>query len=99
MVSNTANTVGGATDLCGSCDCRRLDVYQSYNVLEQIDQYGNLSNMLMNSQISPIDRAYIWSVLKGTHTNDGTKTGQSQSGSASSYVLHNYTAFWDLWIT
>ena len=56
-MSDTANTAGGiVVDLCGSCDClfRRLDDYQGSNVLEQVDQYGNLSNMLMNSQISPI---------------------------------------------
>ena len=52
---------------------RRLDVYHGSNVLEQIDQYNNLSAMLMNSQISPIDRAYQWSVLKGTNTTLGTK--------------------------
>ena len=65
-MSDTANTAGGINvDLCGKCDClfRRLDVCQGSNVLEQVDQYGNLSNMLMNSQISSIDRAYQWSVL------------------------------------
>ena len=68
-----------AITLGGSADCifRRLEVYQGSNVLEQIDQYNNLSSMLMNSQISPIDRAYQWSVLKGTHTTLGTKTGLS----------------------
>ena len=77
-MSDTANTAGVINvDFCESCDClfQRLDVYQGSNVLEQVDQYGNLSNMLINSQISPVDRAYQWSVLKGTSTAVGTKTG------------------------
>ena len=37
---------------------RRLDIYQGSNVLEQIDQYGNLCNVLLDSQVSPVDRAY-----------------------------------------
>ena len=68
-LSDTANTAGGiSVNLGGSCDClfRRLDVYQGSNVLEQVDQYGNLSNMLMNCQVFPVDRAYQWSTLKGT---------------------------------
>ena len=68
-MSDTANWASGiAVDLCGNCDClfRRLDVYQGSNFLEQVDQYGNLSN---------IDRAYQWSVLKGTSPYPGTKTG------------------------
>ena len=68
-----AITLGGSAD----CILRRLEVYQGSNVLEQIDQYNNLSAMLMNSQISPIERAYQWSVLKGTNTTLGTKTGLS----------------------
>ena len=78
-MSDTANTAGGINvNLCGNADClfRRLDVYQGSNVLEQVDQYGNLSNMLMNCQVSPVDRAYQWSLLKGTSTTVGTKTGQ-----------------------
>ena len=91
-MSDTANTAGGiAVDLCGNADClfRRLDVYQGSSVLEQVDQYGNLSNMLMNCQVSPVDRAYQWSMLKGTSTTVGTKTGQqfaiAQAGSTSNY--------------
>ena len=60
-LSDTANTAGGITaKLCGNADClfRRLDVYQGSNVLEQVDQYGNLSNMLMNCQVDPVSRAY-----------------------------------------
>ena len=63
-VSDTAGgggTVGGFNmNLCGNADCifRRMDCYQGSNVLEQVDQYGNLSNMLMNCQVSPIDRAF-----------------------------------------
>ena len=45
--------------------------------MEQIDQYNNLSAMLMNSQISPIDKAYHWSILKKTNTTLGTKQGLS----------------------
>ena len=41
----------------------------------------------MNCQVSPVDRAYPWSVLKGTSTNVSTKTGQqftaAQAGSTS----------------
>ena len=51
-ISDTANIAGGiAVDLFGNAVClfRRLDVYQGSSVLEQVDQYGNLSNMLMNS--------------------------------------------------
>ena len=93
-MSDTANTAGGiAVDLRGNADClfRRLDVYQGSNVLEQVDQYGNLSNMLMNCQVSPVDRAYQWSVLKRTSTNVGTKTSQNfaiaQAGVTSHYLL------------
>ena len=60
-LSDTANTAGGITaNLCGNVDClfRWLDVYQGSNVLEQVDQYGNLSNMLMNCQVDPVSRAY-----------------------------------------
>ena len=91
-MSDTANTAGGITaNLRGSCDClfRRLDVYQGGNVLEQVHQCGNLSNMLLNCQVSPIDRAYQWSVLKGTRPNLCTETGQqfaiAQAGSTSYY--------------
>ena len=91
-MSDTANTAGGVNvNLCGNADCLfcRFDVYQGSNVLEQVDQYGNLSNMLMNSQVHPVDRAYQWSVLKGTSTNIGTKTGKqfatAQVSSTSSY--------------
>ena len=56
---------------------------------EKIDQYGNLSNMLMNSQVSPVDMAYQWSMLKGTSTTVGTKTGKqfaiAQAGSTFNY--------------
>ena len=79
-MSDTANTAGGINvSLCGNADClfRRLDVYQGSSVLEQVDQYGNLSNMLMNCQVSPIDRTYQWSILKGTSTTVGTKTGNN----------------------
>ena len=57
-MSDTANTAGGINvNLCGNADClfRRLDVYQGSSVLEQVHQYGNLSNMLMNCQVSPVD--------------------------------------------
>ena len=55
---NAAQTL--TIGLGGSAHCifRRLEVYQGSDVLEQIGQYNNLSAMLMNSQISPIDRAY-----------------------------------------
>ena len=43
----------------------------------------------MKCQVSPFERAYLWSVLKGTSTNVGTKTGQqfdiAQAGSNSNY--------------
>ena len=90
--SDTANTAGGiSVNLGGSCDClfRRLDVYHGSSVLEQVDQYNNLSAMLMNCQVSPVDRAYQWSVLKGTSGTVGTKTGTAtavaQAGSTSTY--------------
>ena len=91
-LSDTANSAGGINvNLCGNADCifRRMDVYQGSSVLEQVDQYGNLSNMLMNSQVDPVSRAYQWSALKGTSSTVGTKTGQqfaiAQAGSTSYY--------------
>ena len=36
---------------------RRLDVYHSCNVLEQIDQSGHLCNVLLDRQVYPVDRA------------------------------------------
>ena len=43
---------------------RRLDVYHGSNVLEQIDQYGNLSNLLLDSQVHPVDMAYQWNIKR-----------------------------------
>ena len=43
----------------------------------------------MNCQVDPVSRAYQWSMLKGTSTTVGTKTGQrftvAQAGSTSNY--------------
>jgi hypothetical protein len=93
-LTDTANTAGGINvNLCGNADCifRRMDVYQGSNVLEQVDQYGNLSNMLMNSQVDPISRAYQWSVLKGTSSTVGTKTGQQFAIAQNSSTSYYYT--------
>ena len=45
--------------------------------------------MFQNCQVSSVDRAYQWSVLKGTRTTFGIETGQkfgiAQAGSTSYY--------------
>ena len=61
---------------------RRLDVYQGSNVLEQIDQYGNLCNVRVDSRVSPVDRAYQWSVCKATNGTVGTRTGTTITSAA-----------------
>ena len=34
---------------------RRSDVYHGSKLLEQIDQYGNLCNVLLDSQVHPVE--------------------------------------------
>ena len=70
---------------------RRLDVYHGSNVLEQIDQYGNLSNLLLDSQVHPVDRAYQWNILKGTSGTVGTRTGSSLALAAAGNTSQYYT--------
>ena len=43
--------------------------------LEQIDQYENLWNVLLQCQVLPFDRAYQWSECKGTNVTADTRTG------------------------
>ena len=50
---------------CVDSSFRRLDVYHGSNVLEQIHQYGNLCNVLLDSQVLPVDRAYQWNTCRG----------------------------------
>ena len=70
---------------------RRLDVYHGSNVLEQIDQYGNLCNVLLDSQVHPVDRAYQWNVAKGTSGTVGTRTGTALSLAAAGNTSQYYT--------
>jgi len=67
---NVQNSQGIITlAMGGSCDSvfRRLEVFHGSNVLEQLDQYNNLSAMLLNSQVNSYDRSNQWSILKGTN--------------------------------
>ena len=69
----------------GSCDSvfRRLEVFHGSNVLEQLDQYNNLSAMLLNSQVNSYDRANQWSILKETNpANPVVFTGDTISTTA-----------------
>ena len=72
---------------------RRLDVYHGSNVLEQIDQYGNLCAVLLDSQVHPVDRSYPgdqWNVCKETHGTVGTRTGATLSLAAGSNTSQYY---------
>ena len=70
---------------------RRLGVYHGRKVLEQIDQYGNLCNMLLDSQVHPVDRAYQWNVCKGTNATVGTRTSTANTLGAAGNTSRYYT--------
>ena len=65
---------------------RRLDTYHGSNVLEQIDQYGTLANLLLDGQVPPVDRAYQWSINKGTNDGLGDRTGEVKTLAAAGSV-------------
>ena len=70
---------------------RRLDVYHGFSVLEQIDQYWNLCHVLLDAQVSPVDRFYQWSVCKQTHGTVGTRTGAFITSAAGASKRVHYT--------
>jgi hypothetical protein len=76
---------------------RRLDVYHGSNVLKQIDQYGNLCNVLLDSQVHPVDRAYQWNVAKGTSSTIGTRTGTALSLAAAGNTSQYYNIIIRSW--
>ena len=46
-------------------------------MIEDIDEYGLLANVMLDCQVSPIDRAYQLSTTRGTNTTLGSRTGQT----------------------
>jgi hypothetical protein len=51
----------------------RLDIYHSSNLLEQISEYGQLSNMLLDLQLSQSEKAGLSSLI-GSNSNTVTYT-------------------------
>ena len=47
--------------------------------------------MVMNCQVTLVDRADQWSVLKGTNATVGTKTGQATAGAIARPTSTYYT--------
>ena len=77
-MSDTGNMAGGvAVDLFGSADCLfcRLDIYQGSNVIKQVNQWS----------------VYQWSVLKGTSSTLGAKTGQWFTIAHAGSTVYYYT--------
>ena len=82
---NLANSTGDvAVTPSGCIDSifRRLDVYQGSNLIEDIDEYGLLANVMLDCQVSPIDRSNQLSITRGTSTTTGSRQGQPLTLSA-----------------
>ena len=56
-LANSTSDMSVTPSGCIDSIFRRLDVYHGSSVVEQIDQYGMLSNIMLDSQVHPVDRA------------------------------------------
>ena len=65
--------------------------YHGSNVLEIIDNNGLLTNVMLDCQASPVDRAFHLSTTRGTSTTLGSRLGQTLSlgaaGSTGQYFM------------
>ena len=79
--------------LSESCDClfSRIEVCHNNQVIELIDNYDLLSSLLLDTQVSAIDRAQCLSITKGCHATAGTMTGQTVTHGAANGKYYTTT--------
>ena len=73
-MANSTGDVNVTPSGCIDSIFRKLDVYQGSNLIEDIDEYGLLANVMLDCQVSPIDRAYQLSTT-GTRRFSSTVKG------------------------
>ena len=80
---DTANTL----ILDHSCDClfSKVEVLHGGNVLEVIDNYHQLSSLLLDAQVDPTLRNTSFNMTKGCNATLGTIAGSSQTTGVSRY--------------
>lgn len=82
------NAAGGASlTLNNSCDCifQRLEVMYAGNVIECIDDYSVLSNLLLDICVEPHYRSTTLNMLKGCNTTSNLPYGETISPASSRF--------------
>ena len=91
---NLANSTGAVSVTPSGCIdsiFKNFTCYHGSNVLETIDNYGLLTNVMLDCQASPVDRAYHLSTTRGTSTTLGSRLGQTLSLGAAGSTAQYYS--------